>query len=106
MLGDYGINRRYLVAKMVVFPISEENRNKHGDAVEKRRNEKIEEFDNIQSMNRVRISNKSISKNETEFDKKPDDNDKANPYFRSSCNSSVSDFWFLLTLLYFVTIFQ
>ena len=40
LLGDYGINRRYLVAKIVVFPIPEENRNKHGDAVEKRRNEK------------------------------------------------------------------
>ena len=74
---------------------------------------KIEEFDNIHSMNRVTISNKSIFVNETEFDKKPHDDDKdkkphdddkAQTYFRSS--SSGYDFWFLLKLLFFVTFFQ
>jgi hypothetical protein len=133
LLGDYGTNIWSVATQLVVFPISEEYRNKQGEEVEKRRKEKIEEFNNIQIINKVRIPNKSISVNETEFDKKPhdddkdkkpqdddkdkkphdddkdkkpDDDDKAQTYVRSSCNSSGSDFWFLLTLLYFVTFFQ
>jgi hypothetical protein len=52
-LGDYGTNMRFVLAQLVVFPISEEYRNKQGEAVVKRRNEKIEEFNNIHIMNTI-----------------------------------------------------
>ena len=68
LFGDYGTNIWSVAAQLVVFPISEEYRNKQGEAVEKRRKEKIEEFNNIHIMNTV--SKERISVNETEFEKK------------------------------------
>jgi hypothetical protein len=50
---DYGTNMRFVLAQLVVFPISEEYGNKQGEAVEKRRNEKNEEFNNIYIVNTI-----------------------------------------------------